>query len=261
MIVLQTIFVAFSMFSALPVPQFEWNSRNMRYMMCAFPLVGVVCGVGWWAWSAVCGFFPVPALLRGAVLCLIPALITGGVHLDGYADTCDALASHAEPAKKQEILKDSHCGAFAVIRLCTYFVLHLALCTALEPTPRALWCMGLAFLLERALSGLAISRFPLAKNTGLAHTFATAADKKRVGWILLILCALLGACMIWLGGVAGAAMLVMGLLVFWRYRRMADRQFGGISGDLAGWFLQKAELWMLVALVACQIIQGGTPWF
>lgn len=153
MIVLQTIFVAFSMFSALPTPQFEWNSRNMRYMMCALPLIGVVCGGGWWIWSAVCGYFPVPALLRGAVLCLIPVLVTGGIHLDGYADTCDALASHAEPAKKQEILKDPRCGAFAVIRLCSYFVAHLALCTALELTAQALWCMSLAFLLERALSG------------------------------------------------------------------------------------------------------------
>ncbi|WP_243427452.1 adenosylcobinamide-GDP ribazoletransferase, partial [Gemmiger formicilis] len=38
-----------------------------------------------------------------------------------YADTCDALASYADAAKKQEILKDPHCGAFALIRVCTYF--------------------------------------------------------------------------------------------------------------------------------------------
>ena len=44
MIVLQTIAVAFAMFSAIPVPQFEWNEKNMRYAMCAFPLIGVVIG-------------------------------------------------------------------------------------------------------------------------------------------------------------------------------------------------------------------------
>ena len=33
---------------------------------------------------------------------------------------------------------------------------------------------------------------------------------------------------------------------------VSDKQFGGITGDLAGWFLQKAELWMLAALCACQ---------
>ena len=44
MIGLQTIAVAFAMFSALPVPQFAWNQKNMRYAMCAFPLIGVVIG-------------------------------------------------------------------------------------------------------------------------------------------------------------------------------------------------------------------------
>ena len=44
MIVLQTIAVAFAMFSAIPVPQFDWNEKNMRYAMCAFPLIGVVIG-------------------------------------------------------------------------------------------------------------------------------------------------------------------------------------------------------------------------
>ena len=50
----------------------------------------------------------------------------------------------------------------------------------------------------------------------------------------------------------GGALVLAALLVFWRYRVVSDRQFGGITGDLAGWFLQKAELWMLAALCACQ---------
>ena len=54
MIVLQTIAVAFAMFSAVPVPQFGWNEKNMRYALCAFPLVGLLCGVLW----CVCGVLP-----------------------------------------------------------------------------------------------------------------------------------------------------------------------------------------------------------
>ena len=48
MLILETAAVAFSMFSALPVPQPVWNQRNMRYAMCAFPLVGLVLGALWW---------------------------------------------------------------------------------------------------------------------------------------------------------------------------------------------------------------------
>ena len=42
------------------------------------------------------------------------------------------------------------------------------------------------------------------------------------------------------------------ILIFVRYYVVSKKQFGGITGDLAGWFLQKAELWMLAALCACQ---------
>ena len=62
MIGLQTIAVAFAMFSALPVPQFAWNQKNMRYAMCAFPLIGVVIGGLW----CLCGPCRCPQKRRGS---------------------------------------------------------------------------------------------------------------------------------------------------------------------------------------------------
>ena len=245
MIVLQTIAVAFAMFSAVPVPQFAWNEKNMRYALCAFPLVGLLCGALW----CVCGVLPLPAPARAAGFCLVPVWVTGGIHLDGYADTCDALASYGDREKKLEILKDPHCGAFAVIRLCSYFAAYLCLAACVQFTPRvgALWT--LALVLERALSGFAVAAFPLAKDTGLAHTFATAADKQIVCHFLCGLSALLVLALTALGGGGLAA---AALLALWRYYFVAKKQFGGITGDLAGWFLQRAELWMLAALAVSQ---------
>ncbi len=245
MIVFQTLAVAFAMFSAIPVPQFEWNEKNMRYALCAFPLIGGIIGGLW----CLCGVLPLPAPARAAGFCLVPVWVTGGIHLDGYADTCDALSSYGGREKKLEILKDPHCGAFAVIRLCSYFAAYLALCACVQFTPRAGLLWTLALVLERALSGLAVAAFPMAKNTGLAHTFATAADRRTVRNVLLLLAVFLCAALAALGGGVLAA---AALAVFWRYHAMAKQQFGGITGDLAGWFLQKAELWMLAALTACQ---------
>ena len=236
MIGLQTIAVAFAMFSALPVPQFAWNQKNMRYAMCAFPLIGVVIGGLW----CLCGALPLPMPAKAAGFCLIPVWVTGGIHLDGYADTCDALSSYGDREKKLEILKDPHCGAFAVIRLCSYFAAYLALCACVDFTPRVGLCWTLALVLERALSGLAVASFPMAKNTGLAHTFATAADRTTVRRVLMVLAALLSAALLALGG---WALVLAALLVFARYHVVSDKQFGGITGDLAGWFLQKAELY------------------
>ena len=162
MIGLQTIAVAFAMFSALPVPQFAWNQKNMRYAMCAFPLIGAVIGGLW----CLCGALPLPMPAKAAGFCLIPVWVTGGIHLDGYADTCDALSSYGDREKKLEILKDPHCGAFAVIRLCSYFAAYLALCACVDFTPRVGLCWTLALVLERALSGRPAGTGRLGTGTG-----------------------------------------------------------------------------------------------
>lgn len=256
MIAAETLAVAFAMFSAIPVPQPAWNERNMRYALCAFPLIGLVCAASYAIWTLVCEYLQVPFVLRAAGYCLAPVLITGGIHLDGYADTCDALASYAGVAQKQQILKDPHCGAFALIRVCCYFVAYYALCAALHMDVAALVCLGIGFVLERALSGWAVAAFPLAKNTGLAHTFATAADRDTVRRILLVLALCLSVLLCVMGKASGAAMTAAAWLALWRYHSVAQKQFGGISGDLAGWFLQKAEFWMLAALVACRLVEA-----
>ena len=77
MLVFETVAVAFGMFSALPLPQPQWNERNMRYAMCAFPLIGAVCGGVWYAWALFCQALALPVLLRAAGFCLVPVLITG----------------------------------------------------------------------------------------------------------------------------------------------------------------------------------------
>ena len=50
MIILETLLIAFSMFSAIPVPQVQWNARNMRFTLCAFPLVGALIGLAAVSW-------------------------------------------------------------------------------------------------------------------------------------------------------------------------------------------------------------------
>ena len=250
MVVLETIIVAFSMFSALPMPQIEWTSKNMRYSLLAFPLVGLLVGGVCWLWAFLCGLLGLPAILRGAGMCVLPVLLTGGIHLDGYADTWDALASHAAPEKKREILHDPHLGAFAAIHLCIYFVISLALWTAL-PVFRG-WSVLCIFCLSRALSALALTMFPLAEGSGLARSFAEAADRKRVRGVLLVYTALLCLALVLLGDVLSV---LAAAVVFLAFRHITRKQFEGLSGDLSGWFLQTAELWMLGALCLTEYLE------
>ena len=252
---LQTIAVAFSMFSRIPVPAVPWEKETLRYSLCAFPLVGAVIGLACWGWAALCGALSVPAVLRAAGFCAIPVLLTGGIHLDGFCDTWDSRSSHGDRERKQEILKDPHIGSFAVIHLCLYFLAAFALWSVLPAYPAVV--VLLSYCLSRSLSGLAVASFPMAKDTGLAHTFSAAADKRRVTAVLSVLSAALVLVMGLAGdGLTGWFAAAAALLVFLFYRRMALREFGGVSGDLAGWFLQTAELWMLAG-IELSALPGG----
>ena len=227
----------------------------MRFALLAFPLVGVLQGLCWRLVCEVCGALDAPELLRGALLCVLPVMLTGGIHLDGYADTCDALASHADPERMRQILRDPHCGAFAAIRLCVYFIASLALCCALEPTGRACLCLGLGFVLARALSGCLLTVLPVAPGSSLAKAFADAADQRAVRSILLVLSVLLAAALLRAGRMSGAVMLLCAAATAACYIRTVKRAFGGTSGDPAGWFLVKTEFWMLAALVVTQLAE------
>ena len=234
MIVLETIAVAFAMFSAVPVPQPEWNQRNMRYALCAFPLIGVVIGLAWWIWAATCSVLEFPALLRAAGFCLLPMAITGGIHLDGFADTSDALASCAPPERKQEILKDSHCGAFAVIGMVLLACGQWSVAMANPTVP--LLPLLLIPVASRACAALAV----LTLRPMESSQYAAMTGKKApyTAFAALVLAAsVMVPLAVWGSFAPLAAAAGYGAALWYAYR-----QLGGMSGDVSGFALTLGEL-------------------
>ena len=134
---ISSIISAFSMFSQIPMPRIEWREDSMRYMMCAFPLVGLVVGLLLFGWCHVGMMLGMSTLVFSVGLTVIPLLLTGGIHLDGFCDVVDALSSHAEPERKRAILKDPHIGAFAAIGIGCYLLVFLACASEVPMTGRA----------------------------------------------------------------------------------------------------------------------------
>ena len=117
---LRSFAIALSMYSKIPVPMVEWNEKNMKYAMCFFPVIGaVIGGLQLLAAYVLTGYTSCGRFFTAVVMTLIPVAVTGGIHLDGFADTVDALSSYGDREKKLEILKDPNTGAFAVILLCS----------------------------------------------------------------------------------------------------------------------------------------------
>ena len=255
---MKALIIAFAMYSKLPMPQVDWNEKNMRYAFCWFPFVGLVIGIVEWAAFYLLNLCQAGGLLKGAVLTIIPLLTTGGIHLDGFMDTTDARSSYGDREKKLAILKDSHLGAFAVIGCGMYLLLSAGAWSEVDAS--GIKVLALGFVLERALSGLAAVNFKGARANGMLAAFREPAKKRTVTVILVIIAAasvVLMACF-WLVGAivcAGAA-----LIVFIWYYHMAMKEFGGTTGDLAGWFLQSCELAMLLSVMVAEHVLPIIVW-
>lgn len=243
---LGSLLIAFSMYSRIPMPQVAWTKERMKYAMCFFPLIGA--GIGLLVYL-ICFFtdslgFP---YLKKIIPVVIPILVTGGIHMDGLLDVIDARASHGDKQKKLEILKDPHTGAFAIIGCVVYSLVYLAFFMELRPHMIPAYCMG--FVITRALSGLSVVTFPMAKSSGLAAVFSSGAQKRVVGVTMVSYLAASFFGIWYLEGVrAILTVILISSLIYYCYYRMAIQEFGGITGDLAGYFLQICELVLLVGL-------------
>ena len=246
---LLSIVVAFSMYSRIPMPRAEWTETSMRYAMCAFPLVGVVQGLVCLVWGVVVGTFGIPREIAAAGFVVLPILVNGGIHLDGLADTHDALASHAPREKKLAIMKDSASGAFAVIAVGCHLLILYALFANYPLGISALVCLPLAYGLSRALSAIAVVSWPSARPEGMAGTFSKNADARRSLAVLVAFAVALAGGLVAAHGIVGACVALAGLAMFGVYRAVAMRVFGGVTGDVAGWFVQYSEMAMIAVVV------------
>ncbi len=248
--------MAFAMYSRIPAPRVEWKAENMAYALCFFPLIGAFIGLMWLGWLHLAALLGFGSILTAAVASLIPLVLTGGIHMDGFLDTADALFSRAPREKKLEILKDSRSGAGAVISCAAYLLVSFALWTEAPRAGGALWALLLTPVLSRALSALAVVTFPAAKRDGLLVSFQSAAQKTAVRVTCAVWIALCASLMLWLHPLCGALAALASLMAYLWYYLMARRQFGGTTGDLAGWFVQVCELLALCAVAVCARIGG-----
>lgn len=252
MTILRSCIIAFSIYSRIPVPQFEWKKEDMKYMLCFFPWVGAVTGILVYLWGLLCAGYAIGDLCYTAVGAAIPLLVTGGFHVDGFMDTMDAFHSCQPREKKLEILKDSHIGAFSVIMLGLYGLLYLGAFSEVRDM-RLLGIVGAGFFLSRALSGIGVVSFPTAKKDGLVWLFADSSQKKAVRGVLCLQCIFCILFMLYLSFVWGSVVVAAALLSFGYYYWRSKKELGGITGDTAGYFVLICEGAMVMAAAAVSI--------
>lgn len=246
MSVLKSIVVAFSIYSKIPVPIFDWKEENMKYHLIFFPWIGAVIGVIVYLWNLLCTRFGIGIVAYTLIGAAIPLIVTGGFHLDGFMDTKDAFSSYKPKEEKLKILKDPHIGAFAVISFAIVGLIYTAAFSEIEKS--VIGTFVVSFFVARTLSAIAAVSFVSAKGDGMLYTFAEAGKKVKTRVLVFLAVELLAGygLMIFLNIRAGIVLAAGSLLCFLYYRYRSYKEIGGITGDTEGYFVVVCETLLAV---------------
>jgi adenosylcobinamide-GDP ribazoletransferase len=238
---------AFALLTRVPVGGFPYRAEDWTWAAAHAPLVGLVVGafVGGVDWLLLpLGAWPAAVLAMGASL-----LLTGALHEDGFADTCDALGGGYDADRVLAILKDSRIGAFGGAALVVSIAGRAALLAQLgHAGPWALPVIGCAarvgpiWLMARLPY---VTRADASKSRDVMRGRAPQAVV-ATGWLVAALgVAVAGGCLSAMRAAALVALLaVVTCVTGWRYVRRA----GGVTGDFLGATEQLGEIAALAVL-------------
>ena len=247
----RSFFSALGMFTAIPMPQIDWDMEHGSRMTACLGLVGAVLGglLACLVWIFV--RFSIPAPLFSVLTVAAACLLTGFLHLDGFMDVCDALLSHRDEEGRRRILKDPHCGSFAVISLLFVLAADLASVWLLRNASAgsAAWTALLIGIptLSRCAAGLLLIGVKTMPGSSLGAYFKTG-NSAAVKTVLLLTGILALAATIFFAGLVCGAAVATGLLLGTLLGLYAARRLGGINGDVSGFTIVFCETCMLLAL-------------
>ena len=237
------------------LPVSSRDPAGLAYARGYFPLVGLVLGAVLVGLDLLLtgtlflpeGLFIAPApspLLVSAILVVTLVVLTRGLHLDGFMDTCDALFGGFTRARRLEILRDPHVGAFAVVGVVSLLIIK---CTAIASLYQP-WRLPVLILfpcLSRWTVLLLMEIYPYARSEGLGSAFLRGRGRLQLffGLICALFASLLAA------GVLGLILLLAASLLAWVIGAWASRQLGGLTGDVYGAVNEVVETAVLVLAV------------
>lgn len=246
------IALLFKFMTRLPVgfePKFD--SDNLGKSMKFFPIVGMVMGIILFGFFWGLSHIIYSPMVMAVILVIIEVVLTGGLHLDGLADTFDGIFSYRSKQKMLEIMKDSRLGTNGGLVLILYFILKVALLYELNliiGIPA-----GVVLLLTPAFARLNsvvnCASAPYARATGMGKTFVDNTNGTGV-IIATILTLIYGALVCNLFLIPYAILVIIPILMVFGYifAKLMVRKIGGITGDTLGAVVELSEILVILML-------------
>ncbi len=237
--------MSWGMFTAIPSPYKKWDSSLYPMMLVCLPLIGLVVGALWTLGAWLISLAEGLGLIGAAIMTVLPYLITGFIHLDGFMDCFDAILSRRSIEERRRILKDPHVGSFSVISVCILMLLTFSLFSEADFSGKLL-CLMFIPAVSRAAAALAILLFEPMEGSVYAKMFNNDGRKKHVAAVcaLLLVFAAMPTLIYGSSGVCTAAVFIGSFAAILAGRK----NLGGMSGDIAGASITIGELLGIAAL-------------
>ncbi len=219
-------FSALAFLTIIRLPKLgEWeDGKKVLY----FPLVGILIGLGLWGVDSISSLI-FNAELRCAIDLIFLAIISGGIHLDGLADSADGILSHRGREKALEIMRDSRIGVMGALVVFFCLLIKFTALLGLTETNRWVWLIAAPALAKTSLiMGLVFTNY--ARNEGgLGNVFF---QKNR--YSLLSLTPFTLAIPILTGVTSGLIALLGFFITLALLFSFFNRTIGGMTGDTLG---------------------------
>lgn len=233
--------MALSMFTIIPTPYIEWDDEGAKNMMKFYPIIGLIVGGIWSSVYYLIDALNISSVLKCVIIMIVPFCITGMLHLDGFMDVCDAIFSRRERKEKIRILKDSSTGAFSVISLVMLFFLQFGgIYSVLEKNVTSFILIIIPIISRSTVAYFLLSRATIKESTlGTYFKKGTNIQDRIIMLVSLLMMLIVSYVLLNIKGIILVASITLGITAAVNKCR---KEFGGISGDVAGFALVIGEV-------------------
>jgi adenosylcobinamide-GDP ribazoletransferase len=246
------VLLALQFFTIFPInKELNMNRKSVTMMFATLPWVGGAFGL---IIAIACLFLEASPLFLAFAIVLLGIVLSGGLHLDGFADTSDAFFSYRNQDKRHEILADPRIGAFGTMAL-LFLIMGKIILLAEIITQDGMswqWLVVIPFLARVGMVYYFIIT-PEAKDIGLAAFFKKQCDHRLLLTVTIISIAIGVGFILIVGGDLLFAVTTLAALFICAhaYKLWTKKHFGGVTGDVSGAFVEGMEvvLWLLIFIL------------
>ena len=220
----------------------EVQEVKLERCVVYFPVVGLIIGLVLSGLNWLFQFI-LPTEIANALLLVSLVILSGALHLDGFADTCDGLASHKTVEDRWRVMRDSRVGGFGIVGV---VLLLLVKYVTLNSIPETVMMPSLVLMpvVSRWAMVYAIFAYPYARSSGLGKVFKQGTN--WVGFTIATLITVAGA--LALAQLVGLMILVLIWVITVGLAAYFKRKFAGLTGDNYGAINEVSEASVLILI-------------